>query len=128
MKSRQTSWREPGGRDDDRYFGTFTLKPHRTTSIRMYYEDAMADMTTPRNVRFGDEVTPWINAGRPAFNNGLSNPATIGPSNNTIFARNNSTRTVFIVGAAAPSTPYTIWGSAGSANIALPTTRYTVNI
>ena len=125
VKSRENSWREPAGRDDDRYYGTFTLKPLKTTTIRAYYEDAMLDMTTPRNVRFGDQVTPWINAGRPAFNNGLANYTTITAANNGIFARNNSTRNVFIVGAAAPGTPYTVWGSAGSVNIALPATRYT---
>ncbi len=126
VKSRGQSWREPGGRDDDRYFGTFTLKPLKNTTIRAYFEDAMVDMTTPRNVRFGDEVTPWINAGRPAFNNGLTNPTVINSANNSIFTRNSAnTRTVFITGAAAPNTPYTIWGSAAANNIALATTRYT---
>lgn len=125
VKSHQESWRQPAGRDDDRYFGTFTLKPLKSTTLRAYYEDAVLDMTTPRNTRFGDQVTPWIKAGRPAFNNGLTNPTVIGAANNGIFARNNSTRNVFIVGAAAPSTPpYAIWGSAGTANIALAATRY----
>lgn len=125
VKSRQESWRQPAGRDDDRYYGTFTLRPLKSTTFRAYFEDAMLDMTAPRNVRFGDQVTPWIKAGRPAFNNGLTSPTAIGAANNRIFARNNSTRNVFIVGAAAPGTPpYAIWGSAAAANIALPATRY----
>lgn len=124
VKARQNSWREPAGRDDDRYYGTVTLRPTKSTVVRAHYEDAMLDMTTPRNVRFGDQVTPWIKAGRPAFNNGLTNPTVIGATNSGIFARNNSTRNVFIVGAAAPGTPYTVWGSANTVNIALATTRY----
>lgn len=124
VKSHTESWREPAGRDDDRYFGTFTIKPLKTMTIRAYYEDAMLDMTTPRNVRFGDQVTPWIRAGRPVFNNGLSNPTVLNASNNGVFARNTSTRNLLIIGAAAPNTPYTNWGSAAAANIALPTTRY----
>ncbi len=126
LKSHQNHWREPGGREDSRYFGTFTLKPTKTTTIRAYYEDSMVDQTTPRNVRFGDQVTPWINAGRPAFNNGLDNPSVVDASNSGIFARNTSTRNVLILGAAADD-PYMIWGSGGGVNIALPTTRYSVN-
>ncbi len=123
-KSRQETWREGSGRDDDRYYGTFTIKPHRTTTIRAYYEDAMLDMTTARNTRFGDQVTPWIRAGRPVFNNGLNAPTVLGAANNGIFARNTSTRNLLILGAAAPNTPYMNWGSAAAANIALPATRY----
>jgi iron complex outermembrane recepter protein len=122
-KSHQNHWREPGGREDDRYFGTITAKPTKTTTVRAYYEDAMVDQTTPRNVRFGDEVTPWVNAGRPAFNNGLVNPTVINASNNHLFTRNTSTRNILILGAAVDD-PYLIWGSGGGVNIALPTTRY----
>lgn len=124
MKSRQDSWRSPGGRDEDRYFATVTARPWKTTTVRAYYEDAMVDMTTPRNVRIGDNVTPWIKAGRPVFNNGLVNPTLINAANAGIFARNTSTRTLLITGAAATGTPYTIWGAGAAANIALPATRY----
>ncbi len=127
VRARDEHWREPGGRDDDRYFGTITVRPHRTTTLRAYYEDSMVDMTTPRNVRMGDQVTPWIAAGRPAFNNGLDSPTVINASNNGIFARNTATRTVLVLGAAAAGTPYAVWGSANTANIALPTTRYSVH-
>ncbi len=126
VKSRQTSWREPGGRDDDRYFGTFTLRPLKSTTFRACYEDAMLDMTTPRNVRFSDQVTPWIQAGRPVFNNGLSNTALITGPNSTLFARNTSTRNVLILGAAVAD-PYLIWGAGAATNIALPATRYSVH-
>ena len=124
--SHENHWREPGGREDDRYFGTATFKPTKTTTLRAYYEDAMIDQTTPRNVRFGDQVTPWIQAGRPAFNNGLVNPTVINASNNSVFARNTSTRNIWILGAAVDD-PYMIWGSGGGANIALPATRYSAN-
>jgi iron complex outermembrane recepter protein len=124
VKSHQTSWREPDGADDERYFGTFTVKPFKTTTIRAYYEDSTLDRTTPRNVRFGDQVTPWIAAGRPIFNNGLNNPTQLTTANAGIFTRDTSTRAVLILGAADPSTPYTVWGSGAAASIALPATRY----
>ena len=44
-------WREPAGRDEDRYYGTFTLRPTRRTVVRAWVEDATIDATTPRNVR-----------------------------------------------------------------------------
>ena len=125
VRSDENHWRDPGGRKDTRYFGTVTFKPTRTTTLRAYYEDAMIEQTTPRNVRFGDQVTPWINAGRPAFNNGLNAPTPVNASNNRIFARNTSTRNVWILGAAAAD-PYMVWGSGNNANIALPATRYSV--
>lgn len=128
VKSQLNYWREPAVRRDDRYFGTLTYKPFKNTTLRVYYEDAMLDQTPARNVRFGDQVTPWINAGRPAFNNGMTNPTVVNASNNGIFVRNTATtRTVWILGNAAPNSPYTIWGAGANANIALQTTRYTVN-
>lgn len=125
VRAHTNSWREPAGRIDERYYGTFTLKPLKNTTIRAYYEDAMLDMTTPRNTRMGDYVTPWINAGRPAFNNGLTNPTQITAANQGIFTRYTGTRPLLILGAAAPNTPFTIYGAAANANIALPATRYT---
>ena len=124
VQAHTNSWREPAGRRDKRYYGTFTLKPLPTTTLRAYYEDSLVDNTAPRNVRFGDQVTPWINAGRPVFDNGLNNPTPLNAANAGVFARNTSTNTLLITGAAAANTPYTSWGSAAAANIALPTTRY----
>lgn len=126
VKSEGHSWRDTAGDKTDRYFGSVTFRPTSTTTVRAYYEDAMIDKTQPRNVRFGDQVTPWIEAGRPAFNNGLNSPTTINSSNNSIFVRNNSTNRMLLLGAADTS-PYLIWGSPGSRSIALPTTEYSVN-
>ncbi len=128
MKSEQKYWRKPAGRDDDRYFATLTFKPLSGTTLRFYYEDAMIDQTPMRNVRFGDQVTPWIEAGRPAFNNGLANPTVVDASNNSYWVRNTAnTRTVWILGEAASNSPYTIWGAGANANINTASTRYTVN-
>jgi len=123
VKARTNDWRAPGGRSDDRYFGTITYNPTKTTTLRAYYEDATIDQTVPRNVRFGDQVTPWIQAGRPAFNNGLTDPTVINASNSGIFARNTSVKPILILGAAAAK-PYVVWGSAANKAITSPTTAY----
>lgn len=124
VKSRQNSWREPCGRDDDRYFGTFTLRPTKSTTVRAYFEDAMIDNTPARNTRMGDGITTWIKAGRPAFNNGLVNPTVVTDANSTYFLRYTNTRRMWVPNGGAPGTPYEVWGAAATANIALPTTRY----
>lgn len=123
VKARENSWRDPDGRNDDRYFGTVTVRPFKSTTLRAWYEDSTIDRTPPRPTRFGDQVTPWIAAGRPTFDNGLAGTSVIGAGNNTIFARNTSTRNVWIFGAANP-VPFQAWGSGNAVNIALPTTRY----
>lgn len=123
VRSDENSWRKPGGRKDARYFSTVQIKPFSGTTIRAYYEDSMVDQTTPRNVRFGDYITPWIAAGRPVFDNGLVNPTVINASNNTIFARMTSSRPVWILGAYADN-PYIVWGSGANAAITNPATRY----
>lgn len=119
----QNSWRHGAGRKDERYFGTVSLKPTKSTTIRFYYEDAEIDQTIARNVRFGDQVTPWIEAGRPAFDNGLTNPTLVSSANNSYFARNTTTRSVWILGAAVED-PYLVWGSGNAVNVNLASTKY----
>jgi outer membrane receptor protein involved in Fe transport len=126
LNTRQNTWRKSSGRDDDRYFGTLTVKPFKLTTLRAYYEDAVVDQTPARNTRFGDQVTPWIKAGRPAFNNGLTSTTLIDASNSSIFVRNTSTNNILMLGAnLGPA--YTIWGSAAAAVITAPATRYSAN-
>lgn len=125
VTSDENHWRKPGGRKDDRHYGALTFKPWAWTVIRGYYEEAKIDETPVRGVRALDLVTPWIKAGRPAFNNGLTNPDTITAANglDRIFARNTTVNNALILGAAA-ARPYVVWGSAATANIALATTPY----
>src|SRR6185436_16590951 len=110
VKANNFTWRgDPSGRDDWRYYGAITVKPFK--------------LTTVRNTRIGDRVTPWILAGRPAFNNGLNNPTVLGAANASIFARETLANNILVQGYYS-GPPMQIFGSAAAANIALPTTRY----
>ncbi|WP_158277457.1 TonB-dependent receptor [Opitutus sp. ER46] len=118
-------WRRPTAVEDRRYYGAIAAKPFTSTTVRAYFEKLDLDRTLARNIRTLDLVTPWINAGRPAFNNGLNSPTLINTANRGIFARNTTTTPVYILGAtASTSDPYVSWGSGSSANINLPTTAY----
>src|SRR5262249_231421 len=124
LDSNLNYYRDDSGRIDKKLFTTVTAKPFKSTVIRAYFEEGSSDQTPFRNVRFGDGVTPWILAGRPAFNNGLTNPTVIGAANNSIFARETQTNNLLVLGSNATA-PQMIFGSAASANISLATTRYT---
>ena len=99
VKANGYTWRgDPSGRDDWRYFGALTAKPFKLTTVRAYYEDATINQIPPRNTRIGDRVTPWILAGRPAFNNGLANPTALNAANASIFARETLANNILVQG------------------------------
>lgn len=124
LESNQNHWREPGKDKDERMFGTATFKPFANTTLRLYAERVDSDRTPVRNTRAGDGVTPWIVAGRPAFNNGLIGFTVINATNNTVFARNTvNTRPVYILGDSTYN-DYVIWGSPATANPATASTIY----
>lgn len=127
LKGTEKHWRKPGQEKNDRLFGTFSYKPFSKTLIRIYGADETFDRTPVRNVRTFDSVTPWIEAGRPAFNNGLVNPTIINATNNTYWARNTvSNRPVLLWGETGLDA-YRIWGAAAGASPTLATTVYSAN-
>ncbi len=126
VRSRENHWRKPAGRDDDRYYGTVTFKQFPTTTLRIYGEDVWIDEALVRNNRTLDSVTPWIKAGRPAFDNGLNAPMTVTAANNGLFVRNTNSVAVMTLGAAQP-VAMQAWGSPGAASPAAAGTRYSVH-
>lgn len=122
VKLHDNAWREPGSNDTERFFGTITLKPFAKTTVRAYYEKSTIDQIIPRNTRIGDQVSPWIAAGRPVFDNGLTTPTASPAATDLVFTRNTATKNVFVFGAAAAN-PYLVWGSGGTSTAAT-VTRY----
>ena len=71
-------FRTPAGDMTKRYFATVTIKPLRDTQVRGWYENLALDRIPMRNTLVRDLVTPWVNAGRPLFNNfGLTTTAAV---------------------------------------------------
>lgn len=118
MKGNEKNWRAPAGEDAERLFGSVTIKPFKTTTIRGWYEDVFLDRIAARNTLVGDNVTPWIAAGRPVFDNGLTAPRPNPAANDPVFARSTLQANVLLFGASVGSPPTTRWGSTGTSTAA----------
>ena len=127
LKGTEKHWRKPGEEKNERVFGTISYKPFSNTTIRIYGADETFDRTPVRNVRTFDSVTPWIAAGRPAFNNGLVNPTVIGATNNSYWARNTVANRPVLLWGQTGFDAYRIWGSAATAAPTAAGTIYSVN-
>jgi iron complex outermembrane recepter protein len=122
VKQQDNDFRKPGSNDSERFYGMITYKPWLKTAVRAYYEDVYINRYPARNTVVIDRVTPWIQAGRPAFNNGLSN-FTPNPANtNPVFGRNTNANNVYLFGEIAGDVPIQVWGAAGAATG--PTVKY----
>ena len=74
LEQRAETWRDPELDDEARRYYSLTYKPFKTTTIRGWFEDIHLDRVAARNTLVGDNVTPWIAAGRPIFDNGFATP------------------------------------------------------
>lgn len=77
-------WRKPAGSSNRRFFLTTTWEPTRSTRVRVWYEDILIDRYPARSMIVRDAITPWINAGKPLFDNSGITPAT---GSSTVTAR-----------------------------------------
>lgn len=84
LHDRNHDWRQPAFRNEDRLYASLVFQPIDKLSIRAYYEGINSAVDAVRNTLVQDHVTPWILAGRPAFDNGggltAAFPATTGTS------------------------------------------------
>ncbi len=87
LQDREHDWRAPAFSNQDRVFGSITFAPFRKLTLRAYHETASIFSNPARNTLVQDHVTPWVNAGSPAFNNGgtAAFPAVAAP-----FTRRNA--------------------------------------
>ena len=70
LRDRDHDWRAPAFSHQDRLFGSVTFTPFKRLTLRGYHETVSIFSHPARNTLVQDHVTPWITAGRPAFNNG----------------------------------------------------------
>jgi iron complex outermembrane receptor protein len=74
VKSDARTARKPNFDRQERAFVTLEVKPYKWISARAYMENVYRDRTPVRNTVITDAITPWINAGRPLFDNGAGKP------------------------------------------------------
>ena len=77
LRGREGSWRSSGHNDQDRYYFTATWKPDTKTTLRADYEYVTQNRFVPRPFNQVDQISQWINAGKPNFTN--FNPALVRP-------------------------------------------------
>ena len=59
--------RKPSGDLTRRQYGTITYQPFKKTTIRVFAENFQNDSNRPNGLVPRDLVTPWLQAGRPAY-------------------------------------------------------------
>jgi iron complex outermembrane receptor protein len=74
LKSDARMARKPNFDRQERVFATLEMRPFKWISARVYMEDVHRKRTPVRNTVITDAITPWINAGRPLFDNGAGKP------------------------------------------------------
>ena len=89
LRNRNEDWREAAFDHSDRLYATATFKPLKSVSLRGYYERSEFHLQAALESLLQDHVTPWIEAGRPAYNNAAI-PAAL-PARTGVFAAYNAT-------------------------------------
>jgi outer membrane receptor protein involved in Fe transport len=93
LRERTNEFREPSFRDQNRSFLAATFTPAPQFSLRAWYEHYDSHAQPVRNTLLRDRVTPWIAAGRPAFDNSVTlvgiNPTPAAPWIRTPAGRTN---------------------------------------
>ncbi|MCG8527191.1 MAG: hypothetical protein MI748_12475, partial [Opitutales bacterium] len=65
---RKQEW-QPNHDDRERYYLTALFRPFEKTTIAVHYEDVHLDRNRASRIMPMDNITPWFNAGQPAFSN-----------------------------------------------------------
>ena len=109
-------WIKPNHDRQNRYYGTLTFRPFANTTARYYFEYARRDASRTQSKLPFDFVTPWIGAGRPVFDNSVSNVVTGAAAR--IFTANNAVAPILSFG----NTPAVFTASwAGTVSVKSPT-------
>ncbi len=110
------SYKRPAGNRDDRLYGTFLFRPFPDTTIRGWAEAVRIKYTPVRTTQIFDNVSHWLAAGKPLYNNAVGRPQP--PLNGELLVRDNinAVRPVFIAGQTASPIPAISWR--GSATLA----------
>lgn len=69
LKDNENQFPKGSGKDDKRIYGAVTFRPFKRTDLRLSYEDVILDTLPARPILIRDGVTPWLEAGKPLFDN-----------------------------------------------------------
>ncbi len=101
-----------------RLHGTATWRPLPATTVRMHAEWADREASRASMIPVHDYVTPWLDGGRPAFDNAGINGATPAATLTTriatgglapVFTRNGNASLVYVTGNSPANQPVSAW-------------------
>ena len=92
LEANNRTFREPNDDKNRRLYTAITVQPLANTTLRLNGEWVRRDASRAAMVLPHDYVTPWLDAGRPAFNNAGINPNTAAATLNTRIASGGFTR------------------------------------
>lgn len=72
LTDRDKNWRKPAFANQDRLYTALTYAPAKWVTIRAYNERGRFNQKVATNTLLQDHVTPWMQAGRPLFNNHIN--------------------------------------------------------
>ena len=110
LSDRKHDWRVPAFSNQDRLFASVAFTPFQKLSLRAWHESVSLFANPARNTLVQDHVTPWRNAGSPAFDNGGGASAPF-PSVASPFARRGANVPVYVFGSGGALTPVGSWGN-----------------
>ncbi|HUR59276.1 MAG TPA: hypothetical protein VM029_16290 [Opitutaceae bacterium] len=110
LRDRDHDWRAPSFTNQDRFFASAVYAPFKKLTLRAYHEAVSIYANPARNTLVQDHVTPWIEAGSPAFNNGGTGafPTVAATSP---FVRRNQVRPFYSLDAGQVTGPVGLWGN-----------------
>ncbi|OAM88456.1 hypothetical protein AW736_16585 [Termitidicoccus mucosus] len=119
LKQHGESFRKPNYEDAERGFVTLSVDPARWLSLRAWYETVDIKRQPVYNTVAKDRVTPWVEAGRPIYDNASGNPLPANSNDPSApgyspvflpFTGNNATsRQVYVTGQSLGNVPLAYW-------------------
>lgn len=84
LTDRNKDWRKPAFFNQDRLYGALTYTPFKWITLRAYHENGRFHQAAAKNTLLQDHVTPWLQAGKPMFDNGAGRTL-LSPTTNPIL-------------------------------------------
>ncbi len=88
LADRGQDWRKPAFFNQDRLYTALTYAPFKWVTLRAYNERGRFHQSVAKNTLLQDHVTPWLQAGKPMFDNALGRtlptPTTNPPLNSAL--------------------------------------------
>ena len=98
LKTNEKDYREGVGSKTDRFYSSILFQPLRRLSFRGWYENYDSKQRNAANTLVADRVSPWLDNGRPLFNNAGLTATSTAAQYNTAFSENRTFQFCYSLG------------------------------